>query len=119
MIDVSAIPEIGINCPVVLFSSSEEFVCTSVEDRGSYWRSEFDRLLPLGGLQNAVVVRPPSNSADMFPAVNERVIEEALLACRSDPWSANLPGSVGRYTMRPSQAGDGHPISNRSSHDLK
>jgi hypothetical protein len=50
----------------------------SVEDRGSYWKREFESTLSAVDPENVVLVPAQSAMADTFKTINERILDDAI-----------------------------------------
>ena len=78
LLGIKAAINLGITPRIVLSPSVREFARTSVEDRGSYWKQEFESAMSAVSPENVILVPPQSAIADTFKAINERILSEAI-----------------------------------------
>ena len=59
LLGIKAAINLGITPRIVLSPSVREFARTSVEDRGSYWKQEFESAMSAVSPENVILVPPP------------------------------------------------------------
>jgi hypothetical protein len=91
--------QLGITCRVVLSPSASEFARTSVEDRGPYWKHEFEKSLAEIAPENLVLVQAQPALGDTFKAINERILNDAVTLSLSS--SSRLPVCFAAWDGQP------------------
>lgn len=78
LLGIKAAINLGITCRIVLSPSVREFARMSVDDRGSYWKQEFQSTLSAVSPENVVLVPAQSAMGDTFRAINERILNDTI-----------------------------------------
>src|SRR5260370_23572851 len=88
LLAITAAINLGITSRIVLSPGVREFERMWVDDRGSYWRQEFENAISVIGPNNIACIPAKSAMANTFRSINERILSDAVALSLS--WSAEL-----------------------------
>jgi hypothetical protein len=78
IVGIEAAIDIGLHCRIVLSPDVEEFMRSSVEDRGPYWEQKFRVVLATARPEDIVLVPQCSADSNTFKAINQRILSETI-----------------------------------------